>query len=299
MTKVSVIIPVYNKEKYVKEALESVFKQTYKDIEVLILNDASEDKSADVIKETIKDHPEVIYINEKENLGVCAARNKLIDMAKGEYILPFDADDILDKTYVEKFARALDENPDYSVVYCDVKFFQAKNYNIYCTFDEEKILYDNCLISSSMFRKKDFLETGGYKLYLNNLGCEDWELWISFFEKGFKFYKINEVLYHYRKLGSEFSMTHVYEKNFDLIKFLILSHHFKAYLNNKKFAEIVLDKDFADFEKFKRRSKKYKKLFNNLLVAVIAEFVLIIGFLLSFLSHVLNGGGGKWNPKYC
>ena len=292
MTKVSVIIPVYNKEKYVKEALESVFKQTYKDIEVLILNDASEDKSADVIKETIKDRPEVIYINEKENLGVCAARNKLIDMAKGEYILPFDADDILDKTYVEKFARALDENPDYSVVYCDVKFFQAKNYNIYCTFDEEKILYDNCLISSSMFRKKDFLETGGYKLYLNNLGCEDWELWISFFEKGFKFYKINEVLYHYRKLGSEFSMTHVYEKNFDLIKFLILSHHFKAYLDNKKFAEIVLDKDFADFEKFKRRSKKYKKLFNNLLIAVIAEFVLIMGLLLFFLAHVFIGGGG-------
>ena len=291
MAKVSVVIPVYNKEKYVKEAIESVFKQTYKDIEILILNDASEDKSADVVKETIKDHPEVVYIEEKKNIGVCAARNKLISMAKGEYILPFDADDILDKTYIEKFAHALDKNPDYSVVYCDVRFFQAKNCNIYCNFDKEKILYNNCIISCSMFRKKDFIAVGGYKKWLNDIGCEDWELWITFSENGFKFYKINEVLYHYRKLGSEFSMTHVFEKNFDLIRFLILSHHFKTYLNDTKFVDAVYDKSFGDFKKIKRRSIKYKKLFNILLVAVIVESVLMIGLLLSLLPHVIARGG--------
>ena len=298
MVKVSVVIPVYNKEKYVKEALESVFKQTYKDIEILVLNDASEDKSADIIQEIIKDHPEIIYINEKENIGVCAARNKLINMAKGEYILPFDADDILDETYIEKFVRALDDNPEYSVVYCDVKYFQAENYDIYCNFDEEKILYFNCLISSSMFRKKHFEEIGGYKKWLNDIGCEDWELWITFFEKGFKFYKINEVLYHYRKLGDEACRTHIHDKNIDLIKFLILSHHIKTYLNNKKFTDAFLDSSFVDFKKIKRRSKKYKKLFNILLIAVIVEFVLIVGFLLSFVFFALMGGG-KMSPKKC
>ncbi len=288
MAKVSVVIPVYNKEKYVKEAIQSVLNQTYKNIEILVLNDASTDKSKEIILEIIEKHPEIIFIDEKENIGVCAARNKLIDMAKGEYILPFDADDIIDKTYVEKFAKALDENPEYSVVYCDVKRFQAENKYKYYNMNYEDIIYTNFVISSSMFRKTDFYQAGCYKEWLNDIGCEDWELWISFTKKGFKFYKINEVLYFYRVLGSEPCMTQIFKKNIRLIRYLIFKHHTSLYLQSRKFIDIISDEDFFRFSKFKQNYKKYKRLFNIFLSISVVEFIVCITMLVSRIG----GGGG-------
>lgn len=291
MAKVSVIIPVYNKEKYVKEAIQSVLNQTYKNIEILVLNDASTDKSKDIILEIIEKHPEIIFIDEKENLGVCKARNKLVDLASGEYILPFDADDVIDKTYVEKFADALDKNPEYSVVYCNVKYFQSQNKYICPNIDYEDIIYNNYLISSSMFRKADFYKAGRYKEWLNDIGCEDWELWISFTKKGFKFYKIDEVLYFYRVLGSEPCMTQIYKENFKLVRYLIFKHHISLYLHNRKFIDIITDENFFRFTKLKQRAKKYKKLFNIFLSVSIVEFIAGIAMLIS--ATLPWGGGGK------
>ena len=209
-------------------------------------------------------------------------------MAKGEYIIPFDADDILDETYIEKFARALDENPEYSVVYCDGKCFQSENTFIYCNFDYENIIFDNYILSCSMFRKTDFYKAGCYKEWLNNIGCEDWELWISFTEKGFKFYKVNDVFYFYRKLDSEPCMTQVYKKNIKLIRYLLFKHHLSLYLQSKKFIDIITDEDFFHFAKFKQRAKKYKKLFNIFLPILIIEFIVCIAML---IFYYLKGGG--------
>ena len=91
---ISVIIPVYNGEKYVKDAIESIFNQSYKSIEIIVIDDGSIDNTASIVSR----FPEVIYFFQ-ENQGVASARNKGLSLAKGEYIAFLDADDtyLIDK----------------------------------------------------------------------------------------------------------------------------------------------------------------------------------------------------------
>ena len=125
--KVSLIIPCYNQSKYVEEEINSALSQTYKNTEIICINDGSTDESAQVIENCAKNNQKIIFINRKENKGVVTARNTAIEAATGEYILPLDADDTIEPTYVEKAARILDANPQIGIVYCRAKLFGAQN----------------------------------------------------------------------------------------------------------------------------------------------------------------------------
>ena len=109
MKKVSIIIPCYNQENYIKDAILSCFEQTYQNIEIVIVNDGSSDNSAEVINSLIKNRENVIFINNKENFGVVHSRNIAIEKASGEYILPLDGDDKIEPAYVEKAVKILNE----------------------------------------------------------------------------------------------------------------------------------------------------------------------------------------------
>ena len=95
MPKVSVIIPVYNVEQYIRECLESVCFQTLNDIEILVVNDGTKDRSIEVIEDLIAADGRIRLIN-KKNGGLSSARNAGIDSASGEYVLFLDSDDYLD-----------------------------------------------------------------------------------------------------------------------------------------------------------------------------------------------------------
>lgn len=99
---VSVIIPVYNVEKFLRKCVESVLNQTLKNIEILIINDGSTDGSQKVIEELEKKYPNKIKAYVKENGGLSSARNYALDMASSEYVTFLDSDDYLDKDYLEK-----------------------------------------------------------------------------------------------------------------------------------------------------------------------------------------------------
>src|ERR1700752_5362711 len=110
---ISVIIPVYNAEKYIREAVESILHQTYTDFEVLLIDDGSTDNSAKVIAE-IKD-PRIVYIKQ-DNAGMAAALNKGITFCKGKFIARQDADDVAHATRFEKQIKFLTENPETALV---------------------------------------------------------------------------------------------------------------------------------------------------------------------------------------
>ncbi len=113
MPKVSVIIPVYNTEKYLPKCLDSVCNQTLSDIEIICINDASTDNSLAILKEYAKKDNRIKLINFKENKGAAAARNTGIDEAQGEYIGFVDSDDFVDLDFYEKLYRtAIDFNAD-------------------------------------------------------------------------------------------------------------------------------------------------------------------------------------------
>lgn len=118
MPKVSVIVPVYNVEKYIEKCLDSLLNQTLKDIEIIVVNDGSKDNSKEIIKEYEKNNPEKIVYLEKQNGGLSDARNFGLPYAKGEYIAFVDSDDYVELDMYEKmYELAKKENSD--MVECD------------------------------------------------------------------------------------------------------------------------------------------------------------------------------------
>ena len=115
MPKVTLIIHVYNSEKYISKCLDSILEQTYKDYEILIVNDGSKDNSQKIINEYKNKYPEKIISIEQENKGVSETRNESIKRANGEYIMFIDNDDYLDKDYIETFVNEI-EKKDYDIV---------------------------------------------------------------------------------------------------------------------------------------------------------------------------------------
>lgn len=118
MPKVSVIVPVYNVEKYIRKCLETLMEQTMQEIEIIIVNDGTKDNSMNIVREFVEKYPEKIVVLEKKNGGLSDARNYAIPYAKGEYIAFLDSDDYVEKTiYEEMYEIAKKENSD--MVECD------------------------------------------------------------------------------------------------------------------------------------------------------------------------------------
>ena len=116
MTKISVIVPVYGVEKYIKKCIDSIISQTFNDFEIIIVNDGTLDNSINIVKESFND--ERIKIFNKENGGLASARNYGINVAKGEYLFFVDSDDYLEKNCLEEmYNKIIEDNVD--MVICD------------------------------------------------------------------------------------------------------------------------------------------------------------------------------------
>lgn len=105
MPKVSIIVPVYNVEKYLRKCIDSLVNQTLNDIEIICINDGSTDKSLKILKEYKNKDSRIILLNQ-ENSGQSVARNRGIEIAKGEYLGFVDPDDWIDLDYYEKLYNA-------------------------------------------------------------------------------------------------------------------------------------------------------------------------------------------------
>ncbi|HFK1762613.1 beta-1,3-N-acetylglucosaminyltransferase [Bacillus wiedmannii] len=114
---VSVIVPLYNAEKYIEETMESILNQTYKNIEIVIVDDGSKDQSSSIVKNFKKKYPEQIKYILQENQGVSVARNTGIESANGEYISFLDSDDLWHSTKIEKQIESMHKN-NMNACYC-------------------------------------------------------------------------------------------------------------------------------------------------------------------------------------
>lgn len=108
--KISVIVPVYNVEKYLKRCLDSIISQNLKEIEILIINDCSPDNSLKIIQEYMRKDERIILINKEKNEGISSARNSGVKIAKGEYILMIDSDDWIEQNYFKDMYNVASKN---------------------------------------------------------------------------------------------------------------------------------------------------------------------------------------------
>ena len=196
---VSVIIPCYNQAKYLPETLDSVINQTYQNWECIIVNDGSKDDSEAVALSYCEKDKRIHYYY-KENSGVCDTRNYAVARSSGKYILPLDADDIIERTYLEKGVSVLESDNEVEVVYGRAMFFGAYNGEIILKpFDYSTLLLENVFYSTVLFRKDQFEGVGGYNANMHK-GWEDWELMISMLNENSKVVKLPDICFFYRIL---------------------------------------------------------------------------------------------------
>ena len=122
---VSIIVPIYNAEKYIEKCIKSLINQTYKNIEIILVNDGSTDNSGNICEKYKKQDSRIVLIN-KKNAGVSSARNDALKIAKGEYISFVDADDKPEKNMIEEMlTSAVDNNSD--IVISEYNYYYEKN----------------------------------------------------------------------------------------------------------------------------------------------------------------------------
>lgn len=195
--KVSIIVPCYNQECYISQALDSVLSQTLKDWECIIINDGSTDSSAEIINK-YTNIDKRIYSIYQSNKGVCCARNAAIHKAKGDYILCLDADDIIAPDYLELCVKELDNDSEITLVTCNYQYFGKRHSKIYLEpYSIERLMGHNLFINCSMFRKKDFDRVKGFNENMN-LGLEDWDFWLSILKCGGKVKYLEGIHFFYR-----------------------------------------------------------------------------------------------------
>ena len=125
--KVSVIIPVYNVEQYLRQCLDSVINQTFKDIEIIIVNDCSPDNSLQIIKQYQQKDSRIVLVDLPENTGVGNARNEGIKLAKGKYITFIDPDDWAAKNFIDVLYNSIEK---YNTDFVSVSYVKMSNYKV-------------------------------------------------------------------------------------------------------------------------------------------------------------------------
>jgi len=200
MEKVSVIIPVYNGEKYIKESINSVLNQTYPNIEIVVIDDCSVDKTKDVILKNFKDliGKKIIYHRNEKNRERVYSRNKGVEIATGKYIYFLDYDDIYTKEYIEKSIQYLKDN---DIVYSIPRTFIDFKGDILRVSKKrvkplEELIFSGNIgyPSASAFKRENFIRYKEEYLFR-----EDWEIFIRAYIKGLKIKILDENLVYMRE----------------------------------------------------------------------------------------------------
>ncbi|MDF0551858.1 glycosyltransferase family 2 protein [Kamptonema sp. UHCC 0994] len=217
---VSVIIPAYNAEKFIEETLKSVLAQTYPQIEVLVVDDGSQDRTPEIVEKIAQKDPRVQLLKQP-NAGVAAARNLGIQKSIGEYIAPIDADDIWYPENIEKQVKCMMAGgPSLGVVYSwsldiDEKGFLTGGFRAFTIEGEvyKTLVCHNFLgnASASMIRRSALDKVGFYESNYREQsaqGCEDWDLYLRLAEY-YQYQVVPEFLIGYRKVYSSMSSNYM------------------------------------------------------------------------------------------
>lgn len=198
MPKVSVIIPCYNSGRYLQEAVDSALKQTFEDIEVVVIDDGSMESETQQVLELVAKQDRVRVLRQ-ENQGPSSARNFGIRECFGEYFLPLDADDLIEPGYVSRALNVMEATPNVGIVYCRADFIGDIEGSWHLPpFSWSTILVHNLIFNASLFRKTDWQAVGGYDESMR-AGREDHDFILRILGLGRTVHQLTEIYFHYRR----------------------------------------------------------------------------------------------------
>ena len=197
---VSIIVPIYNAEKFIEETINNIYNQSYKNWELILVNDKSIDKSVSIIKKYISENIKLIEL--EKNSGPAIARNEGIKIARGRFLCFLDADDLWDSKKIEKQIKFLKEKN------CAFSFTGYQ----YMSFDgqktgkivkiPEKLNYKQALKNTTIFISTvmfDMEKISKEEIQISNMQVEDTATWWRILRSGYTAYGLNEVLTYYRR----------------------------------------------------------------------------------------------------
>lgn len=193
---VSVIIPLYNMEEFVRETLRSVLTSSYRNIEVIVVDDGSTDASPRIVAAMAAQDARVMLL-QQENAGPSCARNKAVAASQGRYILPVDADNLLAPQFIAQAVRILETQPSVKVVRPTMEFIGDKQGLWQLPeFSLALLARRNHIDTCALYRREDFDRVGGYCETI--IAREDWDFWIAVLKDGGDVVRLPEVGYYYR-----------------------------------------------------------------------------------------------------
>lgn len=241
--KVSIIMGVYNGSKYIRDSIESIINQTYKNWEFIICDDCSSDNTIEIIKEYMKNDSRIKLIKNDKNMGLAATLNKCLDECTGEYIARQDDDDISLPNRLEKQVKFLDKEHKYDLIGSKSNLIDKYN-NIWGISNKIvqnpnaiNLLNGPCFIHPTiMIRKCVIDKLNGYDE--KAIRVEDYDLWFRFFAEGYRAFNMDEALINYRL------DTHSYKKR----KYIYRINEFKVKINGYKINNIPYTKRIYAFK---------------------------------------------------
>lgn len=265
MFSISVIVPVYNVEKYIGDCIESILNQTYKDFELLLIDDGSSDRSGLICKEYAQKDPR-IRVFHKENGGVSSARNMGLSKAQGSWLCFVDSDDSIDKTYLEDFGLGASESDFYLQGYktvCNDRILKIIDFGGLHSNEFSSILAyaeDNNIINSPCFKlyNREIVASKNMLFDLNTSYGEDHLFSLQYVMNITSIHYSNNSGYNYTV--KEGSLTHSIKPYNQLSYYTIKAREYGLAILSKN-----CDKDFLQASN--------RRLFNNLRVFVFDFFL--------------------------
>ena len=178
MKKVSILMPMYNSEKYIKESIDSILNQDYKNFELIIVDDGSRDSSVKIV-EKYNDSRIILYKN-IENKGLPYTRNKLLNLSSGEYIALLDSDDIALKNRIKTQVEFLEKNKNIDIVGSSAiifgKYKIEKSSKVITGIENIKcnLIFRNCMINSTVMMRKEFIKKNNLSYRNECMVCQDY-----------------------------------------------------------------------------------------------------------------------------
>lgn len=205
MTKVSIIMGIYNCASTLSEAIDSIIAQTFTDWQLILCDDGSKDNTYEIAKAYQAKLPQkIILIKNESNMGLNHTLNRCLQMAEGEYVARMDGDDISLPDRLEKEVKFLDKHPEYAIVSTPMIFFDengewGRGHAIEKPTKRDFVKHSpvHCH-APCMIRREAYLAVGGYTEDKRMLRFEDVNLWYKLYAKGYNGYNLNEPLYKMR-----------------------------------------------------------------------------------------------------
>ena len=279
LVKISVIIPVYNTQKYLRECIDSILNQNFKDIEIICINDGSTDNSQDILDEYHKKDIRFKVFTQK-NQGLAKSRNVGLNHAKGEYVIFLDSDDYLKSDSLLKLYNIANKknldfvmfkimNFDYkthvksTARYFDMKFLKNVRNKVFNWRDVKENFFNISVTATSKLFKRELLEDIRFP---EGIIFEDNLFFIKALLKAERIYFLEDYLY-LRRMRPD-SITNSYYGDFkDCIKiYALIIDYFKEINSYEEFSVLIFNRQTRDiYQRFKQLSEEYKKEYFDLM----------------------------------